>query len=434
MGHFEKVYLMGVHLKSEKKNQDEAKRSLEELELLTNTVGGVVVGKNIQSLESPVSATLVGKGKVGELKERFERGEFNTLIFDEELKPAQQKNLTEMIPAKILDRTRLILDIFAKRARTKEGILQVELAQLSYLLPRITEHYGRFEQQVGGIGTRGPGERKLEVEQRHIRDRMTHIKKEIENVKLHREVARERRVSIPLPTVALVGYTNAGKSTLLNKLVELYGRMKDPVYADNKLFATLDPTTRRIQLPSGRWILFTDTVGFIKKLPTHLVAAFRATLEETLNADLWIHVIDASDPNRRDHAKTVIEILKSLKPNDPTFTQRMILIYNKMDLVPKEEWPHIKQESSKILEEALEPFELSAVKGTGIEALIQYVEEKLSVDMMKTEIVLPFKKMSLLPSLYHLGKIEKIGTHARGLKIQLKLEKSHYEKLKRLLK
>ncbi len=450
MARTEKVFLVGVHVKSEKKNLLESRKSLEELGLLAQTVGGTVVGECVQSLESPVSATLIGKGKVSELEARYHRGEFNTLIFDEELKPAQHKNLTEIIPAKILDRTRLILDIFAKRARTKEGLLQVEMAQLSYLLPRMTERYGRFEQQVGGIGTRGPGERKLEVESRHIRDRMARIKKEIESVRTQREVARERRVSIPLPTVALVGYTNAGKSTLLNKLVELHGNLKDPVYADNKLFATLDPTTRRVRLPSSRWALFTDTVGFIKKLPTHLVAAFRATLEETLNADLWVHVIDATDPNRKEHAKTVIEILEKLgedengvdsappigaqgrfNRNDDQRTQ-MILVYNKMDRAPKREWAALLNEGSKIIEEPI-TLAISASTGLGLDPLLEAVEEKLSREMVEKEIVLPYSKMSALSSLYRLGKVEKLSSHSHGLKLNIKLERSHYLKLKRIL-
>ena len=279
-------------------------------------------------------ATFVGKGKAAELAERVRELKAQTVVFDDELKPSQQKNLEELIPAKIVDRTRLILDIFAQRARTREGILQVELAQLSYMLPRITEHFGRFEQQTGGIGSRGPGERKLEVDQRRIRERMTHLKKQIGKISSERSLQRQVRRSVPMPQVALVGYTNAGKSTLLNALLRLSAgraKAKDEVYADDKLFATLDPTTRRVRLPSGRIILFSDTVGFIRKLPTQLVAAFRATLEEVATADLLIHVVDASDLDWREQSQTVITLLEDLKMGQlPRVTA-----YNKIDLLSK---------------------------------------------------------------------------------------------------
>src|SRR3989338_143734 len=362
----EKVFLIGIHLKSQNKKLRESLQSLAELARLTETAGGTVVGQMMLSLPKVHASTFIGSGKVSELAQLSQKKEFATLIFDEELKPAQQKNLSDLIPVKILDRTRLILDIFAKRARTKEGILQVELAQLSYHLPRITERYGRFEQQVGGIGTRGPGERKLEVEARVIRDKMAALKKELERVKLHREVARQRRESVPFPIVALVGYTNAGKSTLLNKLVESVGSPKEAIYADNKLFATLDPTTRRIKLPSGRWALFTDTVGFIKKLPHHLIAAFRSTLEEALSADILIHLEDASDPEKKEHSKVVLETLKSLQPENKTLLEKMIVVYNKID--------RIKGEEKRILlengQEIWNAIPISALQGEGIQKLL----------------------------------------------------------------
>lgn len=432
----EKVYLTGLHIKNRGKLPD-TRESLLELARLAETAGGRVVGETVQSLAKPSTATFIGEGKVEELRALAKQKQFDTLIFDDELKPAQQKNLSEIIPAKILDRTRLILDIFAKRARTREGILQVELAQLSYMLPRITERYGTFEQQVGGIGTRGPGERKLEVEARHIRDRMSRLKREIESVKMHREIARERRHEVPLPVVAIVGYTNAGKSTLLNALVQISGKPKEKVYADDKLFATLDPTTRRIRLPSGRFALFTDTVGFIKKLPTHLIAAFRATLEETTDADLLLHVIDAGDPNRDEQEKVVMEILKSLEfeGGEESLKDKIIEIHNKIDRLPnREELEKINEGSRRTSKSRpVKTVYISAVEKAGLNSLLAAVEQKLSERLVETEVHLPFKKMNLLPSLYRLGKIERISHQTKGVQVKLRLEKTHWEKLQKLL-
>ena len=434
----EKVFLLGTVFRHAKKS--DVLNSLLELARLAETAGGVVAGSGIQSLPSPVPGTFIGKGKIEELRLKALNKEFDTLIFDDELRPAQQKNLAEIIPAKVLDRTRLILDIFAKRARTREGILQVELAQLSYMLPRMTERYGRFEQQVGGIGTRGPGERKLEVEARHIRDRMAHLKKQIELVKMHREVARERRHSIPLPIVTIVGYTNAGKSTLLNALVRLCGgEPAEPIYADDKLFATLDPTTRRIKLPSGRWALFTDTVGFIKKLPHHLVAAFRSTLEETLNADLLVHLIDSGDENRYENARTVMEILGTME-TERKLDNRVIAVYNKIDTVASAEKATITNRHKRFFRntdvriENNEPIFISSTKGAGIGKLLKYIDDKLSEQMIETKVHLNFRNMKLLPSLYHLGKVESIDHTSTGADLLIKLEKSHLSKLRKLLK
>ncbi len=417
----EKALLIGTHIKRETAHLSDAKESLEELERLLETAGGTACDKVLQQIERASPKTLIGEGKVQELRERALKKEFKTLIFDDELKPAQQKNLAEIIPVKILDRTRLILDIFAKRARSREGILQVELAQLSYMLPRMTERYGRFEQQVGGIGTRGPGERKLEVEARHIRDRMTALKNEIRSVSQHREFARERRLKVPLPIVTIVGYTNAGKSTLLNKLVELHGEPGEPVYADDKLFATLDPTTRRIRLPSGRWALFTDTVGFINKLPHNLIAAFRSTLEETVHADVLLHLLDATDRNVHRHSQVVHEILGSLEKEATDFESRMITVYNKADLLKEP----MKQSGQ---------FYVSAAQGTGLNQLLEAIETKLSRDMIETEVFVPFDKSSILGSLYRLGQVETIKHGKKGTHLKLKLEKSHWSKVQKMLK
>ena len=433
----EKAFLVGAVLPGSRKA--EVLDSLAELSRLVETAGGAVAGSALQSLETPVPATFIGKGKIEELGARARKKEFTTLIFDDELKPAQQKNLSELIPAKILDRTRLILDIFARRARTREGILQVELAQLSYMLPRMTERYGRFEQQVGGIGTRGPGERKLEVEARHIRDRMAALKRQIDSVRMHREVARERRHSIPLPVVAIVGYTNAGKSTLLNTLVKDHGRPKEAVYADDKLFATLDPTTRRIRLPSGRFALFTDTVGFIKKLPHHLVAAFRSTLEETLDADLLIHLIDASDRDWIGRSQTVLKILQSLETEETPFRGRIIAVYNKADRISDLERADISRKHRQLFAEPgrgfdnQEPIFISGGRGTGINRMLSSIDDRLSERLVEADVRLPFKRMGILPSLYRLGRVESVEHGSKGVRVHLRLEKSHWDKLQRLL-
>lgn len=416
----ETALLIGMHLKRAASSLKGSRESLDELESLLQTAGGKAVGKIIQQTDRPSPATLIGKGKVEELRRQALGREFKTVIFDEELKPAQQKNLAEAIPAKILDRTRLILDIFAKRARSREGILQVELAQLSYMLPRMTERYGRFEQQVGGIGTRGPGERKLEVEARHIRDRMSSLKKEIEAIAEKRAYVRDRREKVPLPTVTILGYTNCGKSTLLNKLVETYGKAGEPVYADNKLFATLDPTTRRIRLPSGRWALFTDTVGFINKLPHHLIAAFHSTLEETVRADVLIHLQDATDGNVKERARVVREILDSLEGKKEDFSSRMIPVFNKADLLSD-----LEADPARIY--------ISAAKGTGLGRLLSAVEEKLSEDMVDSEVFVPFSKSSVLGSLYRLGKVDAVRHDKKGVHLRMKLEKSHLSRLNKIL-
>ena len=455
----EKFLLVGTYVKRGlgllAQSSTEAYHSLDELERLVETAGGTVVEKTVQALEQVQAATFIGQGKVELLRAKALNKEFNVLVFDDELKPAQLKNLTEKIPVKILDRTRIILDIFAKRARTREGILQVELAQLSYLLPRMTERYGQFEQQVGGIGTRGPGERKLEVEARHVRERTASLRKQILQIGVQRQVARDRRHKVPLPVITLVGYTNAGKSTLLNTLVSHFGQSQEKVYADDKLFATLDPTTRRIRLPRSRWALFTDTVGFIHKLPTHLVAAFRSTLEETLDADILLHLIDVTDAKWQDHFQTVIEILHSLDKNanhknkkSSSFLQRMMMVYNKTDLLSKKDQENLRHSHAQLLNAmekiaGLEKIELppqitfgmnvSAKTGTGINALLETIETRLSETMLEKVIDIPFTKMRVLPMVYRLGQVQKSEHKKNFLRVTLHLEKSHWQQLEKIL-
>ena len=365
---------------------------------LAETAGAEASETVIQNKSSIDPAYFIGKGKAGEIGRLAQSKNIRTVIFDEELKPAQQKNLEELLGVKIIDRTRLILDIFAKRARSKEGILQVELAQLNYLLPRITEKFGRFEQQTGGIGTRGPGERKLEVDQRKIRDKISLLNKEIASVSLHRELLRKKRIQSGGPSVVtIVGYTNAGKSTLLNAL----GKGKK-VYADDKLFATLDPTTRRVNLPHGRMILVTDTVGFINKLPHSLVAAFRATLEEIVYSNCIIHLADISHKDWRMQFNVVNDVLKELGaekvPN--------LVVYNKADMLSERQKHKFKNEG-KIL--------ISAKTGEGIPQMLENLENILSPKLASHRFTLPYTMNNRIHDLYKLTVIKNQKYTEKGI-------------------
>ncbi len=353
--------VIAVSLHRQPQTEAALRASMDELRELVSTAGGEVVESHTQKKDRPDPATFVGKGKAAELAEIAYKLKIHTLVFDDELKPVQQRNLEEITGTKVIDRTRLILDIFAQRARTREGILQVELAQMNYLLPRITERFGRFEQQTGGIGTRGPGERKLEVDRRRIRNRIALLNKQVEKIRQVRALQREVRRGVPVPQVALVGYTNAGKSTLLNALCN-----ERAVYVDNKLFATLDPTTLRVRLPSGQIILFSDTVGFIRKLPIQLIAAFRATLEEAASADVLVHVVDASNPDWREQEKTVLGILQELHMG----TLPLVTAYNKMDRV---------SESTRDLLRRTDGLLISASTGQGLESLLKTIELRFRV-------------------------------------------------------
>jgi GTP-binding protein HflX len=284
-----------------------------------------VVGRSLQRLDSPNPATYIGKGKVEEIVAQRPILEYDLVLFDDELSPSQQRNLEEALKVKVIDRTALILDIFARRARTREGALQVELAQHEYLLPRLAGQWSHLERLGAGIGTRGPGETQLETDRRLIRARISRLKSHLEQVRRHRALYRRRRARQGVPVVALVGYTNAGKSTLMNALTHA------DVLAEDKLFATLDPVTRRVPLPDGGCFLLTDTVGFIQKLPTQLVAAFRATLEELADADLLLHVVDLTHPNAAEQAETVEQTLAELGlAHKPRLT-----LLNKVDLLAR---------------------------------------------------------------------------------------------------
>ncbi|MFA9557994.1 GTPase HflX [Evansella sp. AB-rgal1] len=320
----ERVLIVG--LKTSKIADDDFSYRMQELKALTSTAGGTVVMEMTQNRENPNRATYIGSGKVDELKMLIEEKEVELVIFNDELSPSQLRNLSNALEVRVIDRTQVILDIFARRARSKEGKLQVELAQLSYLLPRLRGQGVALSRLGGGIGTRGPGETQLEVDQRHIRSRMTDIRTQLDQIVSHRERYRSRRKKNQVFQISLVGYTNAGKSTLLHKLTQA------DVYVEDKLFATLDPTTKKIKLPSGMEVLLTDTVGFIQQLPTALIAAFRSTLEEVQEADLILHVVDSSNEDHPNHEKTVLDLLQDLNSEKIP----MLTVYNKRDLLTED--------------------------------------------------------------------------------------------------
>ena len=346
--------------------------SLEELSYLTKTAGANVVGMLTQNLDAPSPTYYMGKGKIGELINLKEQTPYDTVIFDDELSPRQQRNLEEALGVKVIDRTALILHIFALKARTHEGKLQVDLAQHQYLLPRLVGQWRHLERLGGGIGTRGPGEAQLETDRRLIYKRINLLQQKIESVRKHRALYRRRRKEIGTPIVALVGYTNAGKSTLFNTL------SKATVDVDNRLFSTLDPVTRRLTLPTGQQFLITDTVGFINKLPPSIIAAFRATLEELDEADLLLHIVDITHKNAANQCLTVEKILSELDlENKPKFT-----IFNKLDLALSSE-SELKALTTipYFEEEIVLPNEgialISAAKGWGIDDLLNKIARHL---------------------------------------------------------
>jgi len=385
--------------------------SLEELAQLARTAGLEVVGQIAQKLERPNPATFIGPGKVEELIERVTETAANVVVFDEELSPRHQRELEKALGdgVKVLDRTALILDIFAQHAQTREGALQVELAQYEYRLPRLTRAWthlarqagGRAGGATGGVGVRGPGETQLETDRRVIRRRIAHLKDELEKVRAHRSRYRARRRREGIPVVSIVGYTNAGKSTLLNALSDA------GVLVEDKLFATLDPTTRRVRLPSGRVVLFTDTVGFIQKLPTHLVAAFRATLEEVTESDLLLHVLDITHPQARRQAEAVLETLETIG----AVGKPMVTALNKVDRLAD------PAGAFSLVEDLPNPVFISALRGDGLSDLLQKVEDILERDLVPVRVILPFDRSDLVQMIRDQGVIESQEPTARGMRI-----------------
>ena len=360
-----------------------AEESIEELETLATSAGAVVIGKEMQSREAADTTFLVGAGKADELAGLVKGFEADVVIFDHELTPTQQRNLEKKLETRVVDRTQLILDIFASRARTKEGQLQVELAQLQYMLPRLGGQGIMMSRLGGGIGTRGPGETKLETDRRRIRTRIAHLERSIEHVRTTRGTQRRQRESVPLQTVALVGYTNAGKSTLFNRLTGA------GVVADARMFATLDPTVRALTLPSKRKILLSDTVGFIRNLPTTLVRAFRATLEEVVEASLLIHVVDGSS----DTADAAMEHVEAVLTEIGAGETRQILAWNKMD---REGAPAPPEGASGV----------SAASGLGVDALLARIDTELPAEELARAVLrVPVADGALLHQIHENARI-----------------------------
>lgn len=380
----EKVILVAIDLD---KPDEDVLSSLEELAELAKTADCVVLDMLTQKRDSIHSATYIGKGKVEELKDLISLHEATGIICDDELSSKQIKNLTETLDIKVMDRTMVILDIFAKRAQSAEGKAQVELAQLKYSSAHLTGLGISLSRLGGGIGTRGPGEKKLEIDRRNIKDRITDLSRELEEIKTHRHLLRDKRNKMGLPIVSLIGYTNAGKSTLMNLL------SKESFLAMDKLFATLDTTTRKIQLPEGLDIFLTDTVGFIQKLPHNLIKAFNATLEELLYADILIHVVDFSNINYAKQMKTVYETLEYLKCND----KQIITVYNKSDLENVNVFK--SDENAKIT------IKTSAVTKEGIDKLLFEIENIVNSFRQQITVLIPYSTGNILDSIYKNAQI-----------------------------
>jgi len=404
----ERAFLVGAEIFQEK-NPLSMEDSLTELILLADTAGLDVVGELTQKMDRAHPQTYIGSGKVEELKTLCEETLATVVIFDNELNPRHQRELEELLAPKVrvMDRTALILDIFAQHAHTAEGILQVELAQYQYYLPRLTRQWTHLARQggggggrsggVGGVGLRGPGETQLEVDRRQIRAKIAHLKDELVKVSEHRQRYRAQRKRSKIPTVALVGYTNAGKSTLLNRIA------RSDVYTANQLFATLDPTTRRVELPGGYQGLFTDTVGFIQKLPTTLVEAFQATLEEIADAELLLHVVDISHQNALAQHESVRQTLKKIGAEHIP----VITALNKIDRLRD---PDAAQ---SVLQQYPSALAISATQGTGIAELIQKVKDELYESFTPIKVFLPYQQGQLISLFHEAGQIDRIE-HARG--------------------
>lgn len=388
----------------------DAEASLEELFELVKSAGANPIMSVTQNLQKPETATFVGTGKLQEIAEICEQQEIDLLVFDSELSPTQIKNIEAATDVRVIDRTTLILDIFAQRARSKEGKLQVELAQLKYMLPRLTGKGIAMSRLGGGIGTRGPGETKLETDRRHIRRRMETLKDELAEVEKHRNMLRKRREKDGIITCAIVGYTNAGKSTLMNYLTDA------GVLAQDKLFATLDPTSRALKLPSGVTVMMIDTVGLVRRLPHHLVEAFRSTLEEAAQSDIILNVCDASSDEARTHMKVTTDLLESLGCGDTP----IITVLNKCDLI----------DNSTLAQDFRACIKISAKNGTGIDNLLSAIDENLPVRIKRVKLLIPFANAGLTSETRSKGTLISEDYLAEGVIIEAIVDEVLYSKVK----
>lgn len=412
----ERAFLVGIELRGRHALLG-VEDSLAELAQLADTAGLVVVGETYQRIERPDPHTFIGSGKAEEVRDFAEETLADVVIFDEELSPRHQRELEGLLGenVKVLDRTALILDIFAQHARTREGALQVELAQYEYRLPRLTRQWTHLARQAGGasgrggtggVGLRGPGETQLEADRREITGRIDHLKGELEKVRSHRQRYRAQRKRNAVPVVAIVGYTNAGKSTLLNTLTG----SEDVLVAD-QLFATLDPTTRRVKLPNGQTALFTDTVGFIQKLPTTLVAAFRATLEEISDADLLLHVLDVTHPNARQQALAVQDALDELNVHDLP----VLIALNKVDGLTEASRVAAQERLGELYDAGVP---ISALTGDGVVALLAQVSEDLYADLVPMKIVVPYRQGQLISLFHEQAIVDRVEHLADGVALE----------------
>ena len=408
----ERAVLVGLNADCFTKAQTATDETLEELEALLETAGGFCTGKILQNRHTPDSHSFIGEGKAQEVKMLAEFTEATMVIFDNELSPGHIRALEEILGVTVLDRSALILDIFAQRAKTREGRLQVELAQYKYLLPRLSGMGKSLSRQGGGIGTRGPGETKLESDRRHIRERIARLQTELEQVRQVRSVQRERRMKNSVPVVAIVGYTNAGKSTLLNCLTDA------GIPANNRLFDTLDTTSRQLTVSDNLDVILSDTVGFIAKLPHHLVDAFQATLEELEYADLLLHVIDAADPNREEHIQVVDSLITKLaKPGT-----KVLRCYNKAELVSPEDIPV-----------GADVVKISALKGEGMEQLLQAIEAALGQSRHHIVVKLPYSMGGMVETLHSSAQVLNVEYTEEGIAVETVVDPILYGRLKEFI-
>ena len=408
----EKAVLVGLNADVFKKEETATQETLLELEALVETAGGVAVARVLQNRHAPDAHSFIGEGKAQEVKELVQNLGATMAIFDNELSPGQIRALEELLEVTVLDRSALILDFFAQRAKTKEGRLQVELAQYQYLLPRLSGMGKSLSRQGGGIGTRGPGETKLESDRRHIRERIARLEQELEQVRQVRAVQRERRMKNSVPEAAIVGYTNAGKSTLLNQLTGA------GISAQNRLFDTLDTTSRLLTVSDNLDVILSDTVGFIAKLPHHLVDAFRSTLEELEYADVLIHVIDAADPKREDHIQVVEKLISQLaKPGTP-----VIHCYNKADLVSKEDIP--------VGENVVA---VSAKQGIHMDDLKAAIEKALGRGLHHITVRLPYSMGGMVETLHNSAQVKSVEYTGQGIEVETVVDEILYGRLREYL-